>query len=36
MGVVAVPLGFAAGTALKTLLLGLALVRRMRLPVAAA
>jgi putative peptidoglycan lipid II flippase len=39
LGIVAIPLGFAAGTAVKTLLLGAALLARLRrplLPVAAA
>lgn len=34
VGVVAIPLGFAAGTAVKTVLLGAALVRRLRMPLA--
>ena len=34
LGVVAIPLGFAAGTAVKTLLLGVALVVRLRRPVS--
>jgi len=36
VGIVAIPLGFAAGTALKTVLLGAALLRRLREPVVAA
>ncbi len=34
LGIVAIPLGFAAGTALKTVLLGASLVHRLRQPVA--